>query len=580
MKKIFVLLSMITLSTLVLTGVVIAEEDDTESDSTVNVSVNTTCLIGNHDFRGPGNTSTDIPVMGLDETGAFDTIFFNYGNADGNVTVWLNVTKEDDVWEPGESIGNATDLSKQNTSSTIKNNSFYTTFNMSENTSTIYNSWKTYIQWYQSDSSYGTGNFTGRMYLNYSCQTSNEKIEKEIHFFDYANFIVLDVPGESGGVNTTGNQTAPPVPENVNRSGDSNATIGNQSGNSTTDVTQPENYSETGNQTVNQTYPFPGNSEEPGQTEVPVPEPEPEPEPTPGDSPEPGQSDTPRIQIDVEPVNQTYEAPRGQFAPAALEVENIGESSVSNVQLIPEIAEIRDGWQVRNAEIANLSVNETVTRDVFVRPPENQRLGRYLVPVTATDGENRLDLDYFSVQVKRSEFDAQIAIREAPGSVTVTSNSSQPLPILIQNNGRKELTNITAEFQNAEDCGEITSSSVDRIGVNESASLNIQMEAASTSQTCNSTLIVSSDQGAYAFSNVEFTVSPEEGLIPRGKRAPFIAILWTLILAAYAVLRKRYELTSPLLKIPFILLLAGETVILLYMTVNYYGVLSVSFLPF
>jgi len=266
--------------------------------------------------------------------------------------------------------------------------------------------------------------------------------------------------------------------------------------------------------------------------------------------------------------------------PPTLEIQNIGDRTANNIEISPEIDQVRPGWGSRPAQIANLSVNETVRRDVFVQPPEDQDPGTYVVPVEATNGERVLDLDYFSVKVNRSEFDAKIGIQEAPESVTITSNSSQPLPVLVQNTGERELTNVSAELQNVEDCGTVTSSKVDRIGINESASLDINMRSISESQNCNATLIVSSDQGAYSFSNIDFTVTPEEGLIPEGQRAPFLAIIWTVVLAGYAVLRKKYELTSSLVKIPFILLLVGETVILLYMVVNYYGIFSVSFLPF
>jgi len=560
------------LVSVLLAGTAIADSDDTS----VGVEVDHTCLVGQTELYGPGNTSTDPPVMGIDRIGAFSTVFYNYGNTQSNVSVWLNVTKEDEFWSPGDDIGEPVDLSLQNDTSNVVNNSFYSEFNLTNES--IQSSAKNYIQSYHSVPDYGSGNFTGRMFIEYECTSPDGDLEKDKFFIDYANFIVLDVPGESGGVNTTGNQTAPPVAEDINQSGESNATVGDGTGNDTTDVTTPENYSEIGNQTVNDTYPFPGDSDEPGQTEVPVPEPEPD--PVPGDSPNPGQSRQPRVQIDIEPVNNTYPATQGQFAPATLEIENVGESTANNIQISPEIDQVRPGWGSRPAEIANLSVNETVTRDVFVQPPEEQNPGTYVVPVEATKGDRMLDLDYFSVKVNKSELNNRVDIQEAPESVTITSNSSQPLPVLVQNTGETELTNVSAELQNAEDCGNVTTSTVNQIGVNESASLEMSMKSTSESQNCNATLIISSDQGAYSFSNIEFTVAPEQGLIPEGQRAPFLAIIWTVVLAGYAVIRKKYELTSSLVKIPFILLLIGETVILLYMIVNYYGLVSVSFLPF
>jgi len=275
-------------------------------------------------------------------------------------------------------VGEPVDLSLQNNTDNVVNNSFYSSFNLTNDTSTVYNSGEHYIQSYQSVPDYGAGNFTGRMYIEYSCTSPEGDLEEDKFFLDYANFIVLDVPGQSGGVNTTGNQTAPPIPENVNQSGDSNATIGDGTGNKTTDVTQP------------------------------------------------GESRQPRVQIDIEPVNNTYPATQNRFAPATLEIQNIGDRTANNIEISPEIDQVRPGWGSRPAQIANLSVNETVRRDVFVQPPEDQDPGTYVVPVEATNGERVLDLDYFSVKVNRSEFDAKIGIQEAPESVTITSNSSQP----------------------------------------------------------------------------------------------------------------------------------------------------------
>lgn len=548
-------------------------DSDGEDGTSIGINVDSACQLGSTELQGPGNNQvdTDISVVAMDEMKSFTKILYNAGNSDMNITARLNVTKVEDLWEPGDPKGNFTNLSQQNNTENVVNNTFYNSFNMSSGEVSDTDTWVNYIQSYYTDPAYGKGYFVGRMYLNYSCSTSNGTVENDTHLHDYANFRVLNASGSSGGVNTTGNRTAPPVPENVNRSGDEEAEIGNASGDKPTEVTQPEDVDQTGEESDEA---LEGDNPTPGQT------PEPEPEPTPGDSPEPGESRQPSVQIDIEPVNNTYLATQGQFAPARLEIENIGDSAANNIEISPEIDQVRPGWGSRPAEVANLSVNETVTRDVFVQPPEDQNPGTYVVPVEATNGDRMLDLDYFSVKVNRSELRNRVEIQEAPESVTVTSNSSQPLPVLVQNTGETELTNVSAELQNAEDCGEVNTSVVDSVGINESASLDVSMQATSESQSCNATLIVSSDQGAYSFSNMEFTVAPEEGLIPEGQRAPFIAIIWTVVLAAYAVLRKKYELTSPLVKMPFIMLLIGETAILLYMVVNYYGLVSVSFLPF
>ncbi|MFB6217390.1 MAG: hypothetical protein ABEJ72_10590, partial [Candidatus Aenigmatarchaeota archaeon] len=353
----------------------------------------------------------------------------------------------------------------------------------------------------------------------------------------------------------------------------------NQTGTEDTNETLPQNYSELGNESVNKTIPqdanqtgetsdqtIEGNNDNPGQT--PRPEPEPTPEPT------------PMLEIDIQPINNTYTAYQGQFAAAKMKIRNVGNQEVTDLTILPKIAELRPDWEVRPAQIANLSVNETVERDVFIRPPEDQQPGKYVVPVVANNSERQLDIDYFVVDVNESELDSQVMITESPGSVSVEAGTNQTIPVLIQNTGEKPMTNVSARLQNIEDCGTVESSTVEKIGVNESASLELMVSTSANPENCNSTLIVSSSEGAYAFSNINFSTRPEEGLIPQEQRVPFIAIIWTVILAAYAVLRKKYELDSSMVKIPFILLLMGETFILLYMIVNYYGVISVSFLPF
>jgi hypothetical protein len=399
----------------------------------------------------------------------------------------------------------------------------------------------------------------------------------------------VTAPRES---NQTGNYTSnitTPAQSNLTDNTSTNSSTPDLGGNQTSELDRPANANRTGNFTTNTTLPadanrtgeesnqtIEGDNDNPGQT----PEPEPEPEPEPGDSPEPGESDQPRLEIDLEPTNNTYEAFQGQYTPAELQVENIGEDEVTDIQLLPQIENVREGWESRNASVANLSVNETVTRDVFVRPPEDQRPGDYLIPVVAANPDRQLDLDYFTVEVKQSEFAPRVTIQEAPRTVTANTNDNQSLPVLIENPGRRDISNVTAELQNAEDCGEVSASTVSQLSVNGTESLQVDIQTGENAQSCSATLIVSSEDGAYAFSDVQLDVTPEEGLIPQEQRVPLVAIIWTFLLAGYAILRKRYNLTSSVTQIPFFLLLMGETVIILFMLVNYYGVMSVSFLPF
>lgn len=519
--------------------------------------------------------------MAQNDTSNFYYSLVNDGNSNATVTHEIDLRKVENFnssWESGTSMN----LSKQNVSYAPETDNM--TYFIPENETTVLgNTFLTVFKGF--DAIYDSGTYKARMQANYSCDDDNGTEER------FASFRIVDAPGAGGGVERGEFPSDDPYPAQSNVTTDeaSNYTSPDMGGNSTSNLERPRDANQTGNYTTNTTIPadanrtgetsnqtIEGDNDNPGQT----PEPEPEPEPTPGNSPKPGESDSPRLAIDIEPTNRTYTGYQGQYAAAELQVENIGGRGVSDINLVPDIGDIRPDWEVRNATISNLSVNETVERNVFVRPPEDQQPGEYLVPVRAENPDAQLDLDYFTIDVRKSEFQSRVAIAEAPRSVSLSSGSNQSLPILIENTGRRNISNVTARLQNAEDCGEVTSSSVSKVEVNGTASLNVGIKAGENAESCEATLIVSTANGAYSFSDMTIETTPEEGLIPREQRVPFIAIAWTFVLAAYAVMRKRYELNSSLVKLPFFMLLMGETVIILYMLVNYYGVMTLSFLPF
>ncbi len=525
-----------------------------DDDSDVSVSVSHNCEVRITDFQAPGNGSGFI---GQNTTGYFNELVKNTGTLPSNLTVeYINVTDQNSTWEPGDPLGEQ-----------VK---FYNGTNFSNVSS---GGERLYTEDF--NATYDTGWYTARTNVAVDCMEEDRNVSENTSLKGndtaYVNFKIIDASGNDGGVNTSGNQsTNETVPEDIN-----------STGNQSTNETVPEDINQTGNQSTNETMPqdadeygeesdqtIEGDNDNPGQTPVPEPEPEPEPDPR------------PRAFIEIHPVNRTYDARQGQFSPAALRVENVGNDSVNDIQLMPELEELHPDWGVRGAEIANLSAGENVTRDVFIQPTMDQSPGEYVVPVRAENEQAQLDLDYFTVNVLKSNYTPKVEILEAPRSVSMGANTTQPIPVLIENTGERELNNITAEFQNLEDCGTVRTTGTSSLEVNGTDSLNLSVHSGDQTQTCNATLVVSSVEGAYAFSDVEFTTTPEEGLIPREQRVPFLAIAWTFVLAAYAVMRKRYELNSSIVKVPFLLLLMGETLIILYMLVNYYGFFSVSFLPF
>lgn len=366
-----------------------------------------------------------------------------------------------------------------------------------------------------------------------TCDTDFKFFER---FSFFGNFEIVDAIGdESGGVNNTGNQST--------------------------------------NQTI------PGNDTNPGRTNVTVPEPEPEPEPVPEPEPEP--EPEPVVRVDIESLNETYSTPQGSFVPADFEISNLGNVPLNDLQLNSLVQRIRGDWDVRNAQVENLSVNETVQRQVFIRPSEDTEPGSYVVPVAAQDDENStLDLDYFTLNVKEADFVPRMEITESPQTVSLEAETSQQIPVLLENTGRVDLENISARVQNIEDCGTTSSGEIEELAVNGSQSLQLEFSASDSTGECETTLVVSSGGGAYTFSEIDVEITPEAGLIPEEQRVPVIALVWTSVLMLYAFFTREYDLESWTVKGPFIALVMGETMIILYLMANYYGLAVMSFLPF
>ncbi|MFB6144111.1 MAG: hypothetical protein ABEJ98_02250 [Candidatus Nanohaloarchaea archaeon] len=531
-----------TLAAFLLLQPVIATDEDTN----VAVSVDYSCSTSVLTFSPPGDG-----IISKNSTGYFNSDIENTGNFPSNVTVeYLNVTKQNETYDPGaDGLGPVVEY---------YNGSNVTNLPVDDNLSTQMIDEDSFTYQTQFNATYEIGHYAAHMNVSTSCDLS--KANNETRDFEnfsivvHNNFRIVEAYGEGGGVNTTGNKTTNQTfPEDIN-------TTGNQSINDTL----PQNVTRPGEET---NQPLAGNNDAPGVTPQPEPEPEPEPEPV--------------VVVDVEPVNRTYPATRGMYAPARLRIRNIGNIPVNDLRITPALEGIRPGWDFRAAEVANLSVNETVSREVFVRPPGNTTPGMYVVPVEARDAEGRVDLDFFTLEVRKANFTPRLQILESPRAVTIEANSTQEIPVLLENTGRRKLTGVRAELQNVEDCGSAEIAPAKTIPVNATDSLSINFSAAGSTGSCNATLIVSTEEGAYAFSSINFDVIPAAGgLIPPEQRVPFIAIAWTAVLVAYALLRKRYQLDMIFVQVPFIMLLVGETLILLYMVVNYYGIVQLSFLPF
>lgn len=318
-----------------------------------------------------------------------------------------------------------------------------------------------------------------------------------------------------------------------------------------------------------------GDNQEPGQT--PVPEPEPVPEPQPQPDPEPA----PSLSVNIRDTMDVYEMYRGAYSPVNLTITNLAEVNFTDLSIQPLIEQMAGGWQSRNASIENLGQDETVNRTVFLRPSADKETGRYSMPVLARDtGNDRdLDLQYIDMNVKQANFSTKVEIAEIPSTVQLTAGSQNTIPVLLNNTGRKNISNLNLRVQNLEQCGQASTSDTG-LEVNSTSSVDLRINASNNLETCNTTVIISTSEGAYTFSDLSITVEPRPGTIPPEFRVPVIAILWTLGLVAYAVARRKLELDSMLVKGPFVIMVMGEVLIILYLAVQYYGIIPEGILPF
>jgi hypothetical protein len=587
-----------------------AQNQTSSEDTSIGVNATASCEVQINRFLPPGeiidesDTKFGLVTLGKMNESYFTMHLYNEGNQHSNMSLArFNITYEgNDSWQPGERIGpndrgpnesyfnityNDTELDsmmKNLTSDDLLNANgtnvtHFSMFDLDNDGEIEWDDPSDYVLNYLSLSksivvkNLDPGWYTGRLKVSSRClnhTNSTGQIEKFPDDYDYSglnntnsdyvNFRVINsskggsgdsVNGTAGGVNDTGDTEAPPNASNATNPG----------GNGTF----PTDANETGGSgdTVE------GNNDQPGVT--PQPEPEPEPEPI------------PQLSMDIESVESIYEGPPGQFIPANLSITNEGNTVLNQLTVAPQVENRGEGWAASNAQIASLAVNQTVYRQVLVQPAADAETRLYTIPVLGSNPENELDVDYFAINVTRNlseNLSSQIEIVESPRSVNVRVNKTTQLPILVRNNGRTNLTNVTGRLQNIGECGEVEIGDISELDSNSSESLSFEFESATTSQSCNTTLILSSSEGAYAFSKISFTVLPKEGLIPEKYRVPFIAIAWTGLLAIFAVVKRRYEMKTGLVKAPFVLLVAGEALIFIYLLVDYYQLVSASFLPF
>lgn len=574
MKKTFLLLAVIGFSLSFLLPTVSSQNSQ---DSTVDVDVENQCDIGIYEYEQPGSGEVDPKIIGKGETGYFSGTVSNTGNQNITANVSINIYRSEN--------GTYNEINLNETSQP-GNFSFqeeipYQT--KDENTTDFAEFLTEY------NATQDPGNYTGEVSVDYRCQQGRNGTTAKNRTFaiiealgvgegnqpdDIGQDNEVDLELDTDAVIEALNQSADldtNTTELENASLDLDALIEqlNRTGQVDTDVNRTENASlETdADETAEDSTPQEGDNDSPGQTPEPEPEPEPEPDPI------------PLLSVDIKPQNSTYTTAKGRFAEIGLNITNTGEEALNNLQLEPRFSEDMD-WQAQDSTIDSLGVDETVNQSVYVNAGESVESGIYQIPVYASNDQNDIDSQYVNVEVTEEVFTSALNIGEAPRDIQFEAGQNYSVPVLLENDGDSSLEDVQVELQNSENCGEYSSETVEEVPASESSSININFETSSELNECEATLVASTDSGEFAFSDMDIENVEDVGVVPQQFRFPIVASMWTLMLMAYAVLTKRYGVHNLTVKVPLVLLVVGEALILIYLSSVYYNVLPPGLLPF
>ncbi len=545
---------------LAVTGLVILAAASQDTD--VNVSVSESCQVSLYDFEQPGIGTQDHKVIGTNGTGYFSGTLANQGNHDADVAFNLSVTSHEN---------RTLDMPENDTEYVIPpddnqpaNYSFDTELSTEtsietdeDGNETITGRFEDFMLEFWAD--YPSGNYTGRADIDYNCGNESGTVKEnrtfEVILVDGDGVIPDDV-GEDDDVDLDVDVDAEEEELNDTAEIDTDA---NES-----DLEDDAELDADADETDDDAEPRPGDSPDPGETEVPQPDPSPSP--------------VPMISVSMQPLNTTYEAPRGRFTEVGMEIENVGEEDIDGMNLEPRFD--NEDWESQDADIESLEVNESLEREVYVNPSEDVSPGMYQIPVYASIDEEDVAIEHINVDVTQDIFVGSLAIQESPRNLAFEMNQSRNIPILLENMGEEDLNDVTVELQNSEDCGEYEAETLETLSPEEQVSVDIGFDATDEVTECESTVIVSSEEGEFTFADLDIDVREEIGVVPEEFRVPIVASLWTVLLLIYALMTKKYGIHNMTVKVPLVLLVVGEAFIIIYLASAYYGAMPPGLLPF
>ncbi|MCK5177871.1 MAG: hypothetical protein KAQ92_09165, partial [Candidatus Aenigmarchaeota archaeon] len=273
-------------------------------------------------------------------------------------------------------------------------------------------------------------------------------------------------------------------------------------------------------------YPEPYPQPEPVPTPTPTPQ---EPEPNPEDYSQNGEdyklevspdetlppmppsdeSPTYKVVLEIKPLNFTLSTYQGTGVPVLWNITNIGEKTLSSIDIIGVKFE---GWDYTDSNIEELQPEESVIRTIMVQPSISTKPGFYVIPVKGETNEEQIGISFFKLQVLKILKLARIEILESPSKIRLKKNSLAKIPVLIKNTGEVNLTNISIMLD-ALDCMSVIQSDVNQttypfLPINTSLPISISVRT-NDADICRGSVIIGANQNTYAFSHINVELRKE-----------------------------------------------------------------------
>ncbi len=221
--------------------------------------------------------------------------------------------------------------------------------------------------------------------------------------------------------------------------------------------------------------------------------------------------------------NKTVRVQQGGTVLVGFNLTNVGDS-VTDVMVK---AFVKKGWKTVPIKFERINSRETKNGTIYIKVYENEIPKSYLVSVSAiVKGNMTVDTETLRVIVVPREKLARLEIIEAPPALTLIEKRWHKIPVLVENNGDFNLTNITMRIEYADECIEKVEGKYN-LSINERKSIVYRVKTKRAFKTCEGVLVLTSSEGGVAFTPIRIDVVPRRFGKPR--IMPILFLILTIL---------------------------------------------------